>query len=234
MIQGNTNFEDVIGAMYYLDLIISGMVMTMSRVKVNEKWYLILKHLFDVAIQGRKQDIRKYDDYIYSTFECSVKYKRRLWLIPRFLSLYCNIDFINLIMGQLVKTDHTEDITTIKSMVNAAENTNLPKKEALMIFENVKELFLSLDDDLFLYIISLSSLLSIIKLHPSIQVVLIELGHPKYNSLVRSVYYLSKQIRTKYKSAGYDIQLKEMENEDKEIYINCVIERECIHKLHFC
>ena len=223
MIEDNKNFEHVIGALYYLDMMISAMDTQYTTADI--KWIGIIKHLFDFVISEKKQDIMKYDNYIHSTFECFIKQIRRLRLSLRDLS-YCDADFANLIMGQIEMIDAAQDIETIKSMVNGTDNANLPKKEVLKIFENVEEFELYLDFHGDLYVISLSSLLSIIRLHPSIRMVKVVLGYPKYISKIQSVYSLSMEIKTKYRNAGFNIYLKQEQQEYKKIWIYCMIERE--------
>ena len=51
---------------------------SVHRIKVNSKWFGILKHLFEITRSKNKDSMNKYDDYIYSTFECFVKSKTRL------------------------------------------------------------------------------------------------------------------------------------------------------------
>ena len=203
--------------MYYLDLVISGR--DIADIEVNAEWIAIIKHLFGKKISENPQIISKYDDYIFSTFECFIKQKDELRFDMYWLSV-CDTDFVNLIMNELIKIDARQDIATMKVVVNGEDDTNLPKKEVLSIFENVQILELDLFDPDYLYIISLSSLLSIIISHPSMEMVRILLGHHTYNHKLRSLYSLSMEMKIKYENVGYTIDLKE-----EQQYIVCVIKR---------
>ena len=129
-------------------------------------------------ISKKAEDIIKYDNYIYSTIKCFVKRKTKLQFDMEELS-YCNEDFRNLIIGELIKIDmHQEkDIATIRSMVNDGDNINLPKQEVFSVFHNVQELGLKLYGS-YLFPISLSSLLCIINSIPSLQLIRIHLLNP--------------------------------------------------------
>ena len=204
LIDGTKNFQSIIGALYYLDLAISGL--EMRGIKAGKKWIDIIKHLFNVRTSKKEQDITKYDNYIYSIFNSFVKQKRKLKFNIYRLS-GCNRDFRNVIMGKFVKFDGS-----IKSMVNDRDNANLPKKELFTIFDNVDEMELNLYHPDYLYPISLVSLLSIIKSNPSLQkVVRIILGYYKDESKIRSLYSISRdcdfdsKIQTAYQNAGYSI-----------------------------
>ena len=225
LIDGNRNFESIIGALHYLDLAISGM--EMDGMTANKKWIGMIKHLFDTRICNKQENGKKYDAYIYSTFESFVKHKRRLAFNMLTLSYNCDTHFRNLFMDPMASIDLSQDIATIKSMVNSIDYTNLPKKEVLRIFENVRRLeiwtYLNGFDEM--YIISLSSLLSVIESYPSLQIVIIGLGNKKYASKIRVLYSLSNEIKTEYENAGYDIHLEEKDREDKNIFISCVIKR---------
>ena len=86
---------------------------------MNVKWINIIKHLFDVSISTQKQDVIKYDDYMYSTFECFVKQKRRADFRLSNLS-YCKEDVRNLIIVKIIETDARQEVTRIRTMVNDA------------------------------------------------------------------------------------------------------------------
>ena len=187
------------------------------------EWIGIVEHLFDVITSAKKENIRKYDSYIYSTFECFVKQKRKLSCSISHLSHFFP-PFRDLIMGQLVKIDAETDVILIKRMMSDANDKNLPKKQLLNIFNNVKRLELSLWDPYHLYIISLSSLLSNIKLHPSLKTVTIKLGDSRHNDLISLLYSLSIEIKRKYECVGYKIYLKERKEYGYN-YVHCVIER---------
>ena len=121
----------------------------------------------------------------------------------------CNKDFRNLIIDEFKGTNPKQDIATIRSMVNDADNINLPKKEILTVFHNVQELGMNLNaffGDI--YPISLSSLLSIIKSSPSLQLIRICLVHPGYYPHLRELYEISMELEAKYDNAGYSIHLE--------------------------
>ena len=194
-------------------MVLSGM--SMKRIKVNVKWIRIIKDLFN----EKEENIRKYDDYVYSSFQCFVKHKRKLKIVMPYLS-ECNMYFRNMIMGQLVKVDISEDIEIMKGMINGMKGINLPKKQVLRILHNIQQLELDLYDyiDNKLYIISLSSLLSNITSHPTLNMVKIRLG---YASKIRSLYSLSQEMTRKYEKVGFDINLEQ--DEYNNIY--CMIKR---------
>ena len=219
LIKESQNFQVIIGALYYLDMAISGMEMYV--IKFNIKWIGIIKDLFDFIISEKEENILKYDNYIYSTFKCFVKQKTKLVFVPDALS-FGNIDFRNLIMGQLVKTDANEEIERMKGMICDINDSNLPKKQVLTIFENVQQLDLDLYEEDGLYIISLLSLLSNIISHSSLKMVRIRLGYYKYNWKIRSLYSISKEMERKYENVGYNIHLNEKKI-DGDVYIYCVI-----------
>ena len=106
----------------------------MEDIEVNTEWIGIIRDLFDVRISEKEENIRKYDNYIYSTFKCFVKHKRRLWFSMHCLS-HCDINFRNLIMGQLVDIDEWKN-----DMVSDINDKNLPKKHVLTTFDNVEQL----------------------------------------------------------------------------------------------
>ena len=171
----------------------------------------------------------RYDKYIYSTFECLIKHKKRLSLFPTCLS---DSDVTNLIMGEMVKSDgeDLEDIATIKSMIHgdySDYSSNFPKKKVLMMFENIRELTLRISVYDGLYIISLSSLLSIIRSHRSLQQIRIIWGDSAYwyNSKIYPLYALSMEMKSKYQNAGFDIRL-EKQGDVNDTWYDCVIERQ--------
>ena len=196
----------------------------MDLIKVNFEWIPIIRDLFDFMIRPKEENIRKYDNYIYSSFKCFVKHKRKLKFILKDLS-HCNICFVNLIIHQLAATNKEEDIEVLKGMVSYMGDINLPKKQVLTMFENVEQLELDLSHSVCdigkVYVISLSSLLSNIKSHCSLKRVTITLGSWKFTEVVRSLYSLSEEMKRKYKSAGYIIHLEEVSHS-----IDCVIDRE--------
>ena len=121
----------------------------------------------------------------------------------------CNIDFRNLIMGKLVKIHEEEDIENVKKMMSSINDINLPKKQVLTIFNNVKQLEL----DLFVldngYLVSLSSLISCIRSYPSLKMVRIDMGE---GAIIPSYYLtqemkLLEELKQKYENVGYNIHM---------------------------
>ena len=218
LIKDNKNFESIIGALYYLDMVISGMYM--SKIRENAKWIAIIKYLFDVLISKKEEDIIKYDNYIYSTFACFVKQKTKLEFHISQISNYCSEDFRNLIIGEFKEIDPQEtDIVTIRSMINDGDIINFPKKEIFNVFHNVEESGLSLFSRHYLYPISLSSLLPIIKSNPSLKLIRILL----VNSPPGELYGISTDLRAKYENAGYSIHLEEKKGLYYGSGIYCII-----------
>ena len=126
--------------------------------EVDGKWIGVIEYSLDVAKWWKAAGIRKYHNYIYSTFASFVKHKTKIIFDMRELS-NCKKDFKNMIIGKSIQTIDEQDVATIKSMVNDGDKANLPKKEILTIFDNVKEFISS---DKCLYILSLSPLLPIL------------------------------------------------------------------------
>ena len=220
LIQDNKCFELIVGALYCLDNAISRSI---YGIKWDNKFIGIIRHLFDVKKAKNGEDIMKYDNYIYSTFDCFVKQKRKMMLRMGDLE-GCYTDLRNLIFGEIKKIDASDDIARMKTIVNGADDDNLPKQELLIIFDNVQELMVHLFHRGYFYPISLLSLLSIIKSHPSMEMVNIYLGSAKHNDLIRSLYSLSSSLKAKYKNAGYSIHLREV-LDDYGANIVCEIRR---------
>ena len=224
LIKQAKKFQVIIGALYYLDIAIStswGYGDAENMIKVNPQWIGIIKDLFDFIISQKEENIGKYDNYIFSTFKCFVEHKRKLMIGLDDLLLF-NKDFRNLIMGQLMSTHYEKDsISKMKGMITDINDMNLPKKQFLTIFHNLQQLELYLSSNLYFYIISLSSLSSIIKSHPSLKMVRIDLG---YGSKIRSLYSLSEEMKKRYEHVGYNIHLEE-EWRYGRVYNFCVIKR---------
>ena len=220
LIEETKNFKLIIGALYYLDAALSGRNM-MNRREVNKKWTGIIKDLFAQTTSEKVENTKKYDNYVYSSFDCFVKHKTKLVFNLECL-LCCNLNFRNLVLGQLLKISGWEDIALIKEMLKNRMDMNLPKKQVLTIFHNVQQLELDLNNYPYLHVISLSSLLSNIRSHPSLKMVGITLGYGRYNDSLRSLYSyaLSPEMRRKYENAGYNIHLEERMGD-----IYCVIKR---------
>ena len=176
-----------------------------------------------MIMSEKAENIRKYDNYIYSTLKCFVKHKQELKFGMVWLS-GGNVDVLNLIMGELVEIDpRKEDIVKMKGMINDKNDINLPKKQVLTIFYNVQRLSLDLSGKIRVNLSLLS--LSIIKSHASLKMVTIKLGYPKYNDIIYSLYALSKEMKRKYENVGYNIHLEERQTANDRVWIFCVIER---------
>ena len=81
----------------------------MKDIEENVEWIGIIKDLFDFVLSEKEENKRKYDNYIYSTFKCFVEHKKKL-VFNMFQLRFCNIDFINMIMGGWKKIDDDKDI----------------------------------------------------------------------------------------------------------------------------
>ena len=181
--------------------------MWMYDVKVNVKWIGIIKHLFNVAMSREEKHITRYDNYIYSTFECFVRQKTkleikmgRLWQV--------NHGFIKLIIGKLEIAGPERDNATIRSMVNDEDNINLPRKEIFNVFDNAQELGLNLHHQYGLFPISLSNLLSNIKYNDSLHTITIRLVSPAKHTHLRELYGISWELERRYRNAGHSIHLE--------------------------
>ena len=232
LIQETKNFEIVIGALYFLDMTVSGI--NVKDIEINKKWIGMIQHLFDSMLPNKEEIIGKYDNYIYSTFRCFVKQKRKMVFNMSNLWSCGSEDFRNLIMGELVKINTEADKSKVEEMVKDINDINLPRKQVLSTFHNVEQLVLELeshqslyDGNNYVFIISLSSLLQIIKSYPLLQMVRIAWRPSWEYSMIHSLYSLSidSEMKLKYDNAGYSIHLKERKGPHGKFYIHCVIKK---------
>ena len=210
------NFEKLIKILYCFDSITSGQWVddklwnNMTKSDVN-----ILSHLFDIYCS--KEHNRKYDGYIYQTYQCFIKHKQQIHI-----RLYY-IDDINEDMRNLIMHPMEDDDKSIGRI--CGDVTNLFRKKLLEIFHYATKIVFDLSDYNYVYRISLESLLSIIE-KSSVEEIVLVLGYQSdYNKLC-SIYPLSEELKERYNKAKYNISdLKQKAGYNNQRVV-CVISKQ--------
>ena len=211
------NFEKLMKILYCFDSITSGIRVddklwnNMTKSDVN-----ILSHLFDIYCS--KEHNRKYDGYIYQTYQCFIKHKQQIH-IRLFSIRNINEDMRNLIMHPMERDK--ESIGRI-----CGDVTNLFRKKLLEIFHYATKIVFDLSYVYdYVYRISLESLLSIIE-KSSVEEIVLVLGYQEdYNKLC-SIYPLSEELKERYNKAKYNISdLKQKAGRDNK-FVVCVISKQ--------
>ena len=215
LMQNNKNFEQLIKILYCFDSITSGIDIDYELgKKITKSDVNILKHLFDIKCS--KQDSRKYDGYIYQTYQCFIKHKQQIHINMWFIE-DINEDMRNLIIHP-IKNDYESVVRS------CGDVTNLFRKKLLEIFHYATKIVFDLSSLSFRYRISLESLLSIIE-KSSVEEIVLVLGKQEYYNKLCSIYPLSEELKERYNKANYNISDLKQNAGSNNKYVVCVIRK---------
>eukprot|EP01083_Nonionella_stella_P225087 800588_1 len=189
------NFGRFIRCLHYLDTMVTGG--DMYGMEVSEDDLFIIKCLINGTVNGHGTE-KRFDDYIYSTFDAFRSAKKQV-----VLSLYdldnANTNVRDLLMNALDRRD-----------VRKEEETNLCKAKIFEIFKNVKSVVIVTTfvtkSFQYSFSISMDGLLSLIKSASLDKVTLKAVAYKDNKTWIENVWCNASETLTKqYDDANYDI-----------------------------
>ena len=206
------NYEDFISALCYLDRMISGAHLEESK----DEYVLLISDLMNNIIG--KKTIRKYDSYIYDTFECFIINKRQMVLdLPELYKVKTNNKMIDLIMNGMERNRYWE-----RKERGDNDATNLFVCEIFKVFKNIKNIIIitTTDNGLYCYTFSIVLLLWLIE-STSVEKLIVKAvcywNGNEYDSWLHLLWNKSSSfLKQQYQQKNYDITKKRIKNHDDE------------------
>ena len=193
IIENNLNLEKVIGAMTVLDNCVSGGIDRDTKISGSCGYGINVNVLFDYILFGKKA--KKWNQYVYDTFQCFVKNKTEMIVGIRLLA-QCVEDelLLNLIFSKIDKNN--------EEVMDETNLTNMMRPEIFKIFENLQEIYFSSWD----YPFSLFAFLSLIT-STTMKKAVIYAQPDGWLSDLWSSY--EKEIVEEYSARGFEVTLKQ-------------------------
>ena len=195
IIENNLNLEKVIRAITALDNIISNKINGWFKISSDSGYVDLLSVLFVHILSGKKK--KKLNEYVFDTFQCFVKNKRKI-----------NIDIHNL--TYYVKDEGLLNLIFDEDLMNEEILTNLIRPQIFKIFDNVQQITISS----YYYGFSLFGFLSLIK-------------NTKINKATIYGYWINdlwvfceKEVVEKFSATNFKLEFKKRAYGDDKLTIN--------------
>ena len=213
-------FNRVINAIFALDCLLTGQNMPMK---------LSIKHVQKVAVlmeNAIDPKGMKFNNYLYETFQSYIKSKTSIIIDLAWLDHESTSKQIAKI---IMNTVEEGDVYRV-----AGDMTNLFKVEMLKIFTNVKIIRMVLCDEDDIYVVSLESLLGVIKFFQLDKIILVvgeyyyaedeDLYWKECVDRIKQLYPITTELEKRYDEQNYRIKIKHKTGtENQQSW--CIIEK---------
>ena len=145
-------------SLYYLDTMLTGGD-TRYDMRIKDDDVFILRHLMNKVLnkKEKKEPTKKFDDYLYQTFDAFIQNKTHIVLDLYYLYDTKDRRIISLLMNNILKRGRRES-----SSLSDKDMNNLFKVEIFEIFKNIQNIIIvDVDGE---YSFSMFALLSVIEL----------------------------------------------------------------------
>eukprot|EP01083_Nonionella_stella_P107089 309764_1 len=211
------NFEKIIRSLLYLDVLVTGGRVSLAKTMTAHDLFVI-----ECLINGTlnpNETKKRFDDYIGSTFEAFTRSKKQIVLNLKMLDR-ANKQVTDLFMNPLdVRDLRFQDIEEIEREDD--DLRNLCKPQVFEIFKNVQTVvFLTADSRGDSYSISMSSLLSLMKLVSLDNVILRANRYRSHRTWIDDIWYnSSEELTNQYGDANYNIDFQKLSHFECQLMI---------------